>query len=61
MSAAGVCEVCGIDLDAHTVGAAEACTSLLVDPDCRDGKHTACAGDPCECECHVLDAPGVAP
>jgi hypothetical protein len=21
----------------------------LLDPDCRDGKHTSCIGDPCEC------------
>lgn len=27
----------------------------LIDPDCRDGKHTSCLGDPCECTCH---APG---
>lgn len=24
----------------------------LLDPDCRDGKHTSCIGEPCECECH---------
>jgi hypothetical protein len=25
----------------------------LIDPDCRDGKHTSCVGGPCECSCHV--------
>lgn len=24
----------------------------LIDPDCRDGKHTSCVGSPCECDCH---------
>lgn len=24
----------------------------LIDPDCRDGKHSSCIGDPCDCECH---------
>jgi hypothetical protein len=24
----------------------------LIDPDCRDGKHGSCVGEPCECECH---------
>jgi len=24
----------------------------LIDPDCRDGKHTSCVGSPCECVCH---------
>jgi hypothetical protein len=23
-----------------------------IDPDCRDGKHQACVGDPCDCTCH---------
>lgn len=25
---------------------------LVVDPDCRAGKHASCVGNPCECECH---------
>lgn len=25
----------------------------LLDPDCRDGKHSACIGDPCQCSCHL--------
>lgn len=25
---------------------------LLIDPDCRDGKHRSCVGGPCECHCH---------
>ena len=25
----------------------------LLDPDCRDGKHGSCVGDPCECACHT--------
>ncbi len=25
---------------------------LLIDPDCRNGKHRSCVGGPCECECH---------
>lgn len=33
----------------------------LLDPDCRAGKHTSCAGDPCECPCHTSGEPGVAP
>ena len=36
----------------------------LLDPDCRDGKHTSCVGGPCECECHktltdVVEAGGI--
>lgn len=31
----------------------------LLDPDCRDGKHTSCVGDPCECWCH--DEPPLGP
>ena len=26
----------------------------LIDPDCRDGKHSSCVGGPCECSCHEL-------
>ena len=26
----------------------------LIDPDCRDGKHSSCVGGPCECPCHEL-------
>jgi hypothetical protein len=26
----------------------------LLDPDCRDGKHTSCVGPPCECDCHGM-------
>lgn len=33
----------------------------LIDPDCQAGKHTSCVGDPCECECHLSGALGVAP
>ena len=33
----------------------------MIDPDCRDGKHTSCVGDPCECECHLSAVSGVAP
>lgn len=33
----------------------------LLDPDCRDGKHTSCLGDPCECECHTSGTDGVRP
>ena len=29
--------------------------ALLLDPDCRDGKHTSCAGGPCDCACHEAD------
>jgi hypothetical protein len=25
---------------------------LVLDPDCRDGKHQSCVGGPCECSCH---------
>ena len=25
----------------------------LLDPDCRDGKHGSCVGEPCECACHA--------
>ena len=28
-------------------------TNLMVDPDCRDGKHPSCVGGPCECHCHA--------
>ena len=28
----------------------------LLDPDCRDGKHTSCVGEPCECACHGTGA-----
>lgn len=27
-------------------------TEPLIDPDCRDRKHQACAGGPCQCPCH---------
>lgn len=27
-------------------------TEQQFDPDCRDGKHQACVGGPCECVCH---------
>lgn len=27
-------------------------TDQVIDPDCRDGKHAACVGGPCECSCH---------
>lgn len=33
----------------------------LLDPDCRDGKHSSCVGGPCECSCHqpvTIVAPG---
>lgn len=30
-------------------------TGPLLDPDCRDGKHASCVGEPCECACHVPD------
>jgi len=26
--------------------------TLMLDPDCRDGKHQSCIGGPCVCECH---------
>ncbi len=29
---------------------------VMVDPDCRDGKHDACIGEPCTCECHFEEA-----
>lgn len=61
MSAAGVCEVCGIDLDAHTVIAAEACASILVSPECQRGDCRECDGSPCEHPCHTSDIPGVRP
>ena len=25
---------------------------MILDPDCRDGKHRTCFGGPCECDCH---------
>lgn len=25
----------------------------MLDPDCRDGKHGTCIGDPCGCRCHT--------
>ena len=28
----------------------------VVDPDCRDGKHSSCVGGPCQCPCHELAA-----
>lgn len=28
---------------------------FALDPDCRDGKHTSCAGGPCQCRCHPLE------
>lgn len=28
----------------------------LIDPDCRDGKHSSCVGGPCQCPCHELAA-----
>jgi hypothetical protein len=28
----------------------------LIDPDCRDGKHTSYVGGPCECACHATSA-----
>lgn len=28
---------------------------LLLDPDCRDGKHGSCVGGLCECVCHEQD------
>jgi hypothetical protein len=27
----------------------------LLDPDCRDGKHMACIGEPCQCSCHLKE------
>lgn len=30
---------------------------VLLDPDCRDGKHTSCVGGPCECACHAPPLP----
>lgn len=35
----------GDDLTAEDAGP-------LLDPDCRDGKHSSCIGAPCECDCH---------
>lgn len=26
---------------------------MILDPDCRDGKHLSCVGYPCECHCHI--------
>lgn len=31
---------------------------LLIDPDCRAGKHASCVGGPCECACHIPDPDG---
>lgn len=29
---------------------------IMLDPDCRDGKHQSCVGLPCECkECKHVD------
>ena len=28
---------------------------ILIDPDCRDGKHGSCIGGPCGCTCHLHD------
>jgi hypothetical protein len=41
-TSAGPCETCGYDQFAD----------VLIDPDCRDGKHQSCVGGPCECDCH---------
>lgn len=52
------------DIRAAERAAYESCTAAgfpLIDPDCRDGLHTACAGDPCECECHTSGIDGVRP
>ena len=39
--------ICGRALDPHD--------APLIDPDCRDGKHSSCVGGPCGCPCHELD------
>jgi hypothetical protein len=31
-------------------------TVVVIDPDCRDGKHATCFGGPCECGCHRAPA-----
>ena len=49
----GGCDICCTDPGHRTAEEAEA----LIDPDCRDGKHGSCVGDPCECECHEGGAP----
>jgi hypothetical protein len=49
-TSAGPCETCGYDQFAD----------VLVDPDCRDGKHQSCVGGPCECDCHE-DVPRLRP
>lgn len=36
----------------HREETADPLAHLLIDPDCRDGKHASCVGDPCECPCH---------
>jgi hypothetical protein len=46
----------GRDKEGHPLAVNTVKTMLplapLLDPDCRDGKHSACIGDPCECSCH---------
>lgn len=27
-------------------------SGVLIDPDCKAGKHSSCTGGICECECH---------
>ena len=61
MSTLGLCP-CGEWLDDHTFAEAEAHMSLLISPECREGWHRECPGDPCECTaCHLNGDPGVAP
>lgn len=60
MSTLSLCPTCGVGWDAHTVAMAELCATPLLSPECREGWHRECPGDPCEDLCHVTGEPGVA-
>ena len=40
-----------LDMKGCDVSGAE----VLIDPDCRDGKHGSCFGGRCGCQCHAAD------
>lgn len=62
---AGLCLACREEYPCATIRALDGSnsppvtseiTGPLIDPDCRDGKHSSCVGGPCECPCHELAA-----
>lgn len=60
---AGLCLACREEYPCATIRALDGSnsppvtseiTGPLIDPDCRDGKHSSCVGGPCDCECHNI-------